>query len=141
MPFTHGAQIYNMWVKAWNEDISVLEEITSSDCVVHQARMDGKSSNERKGPAALNGIIAEGCKFFDHVNMAIEVGPIVDGPYVSARWIFTGFYIGGIEGAQADIGEKMSFNGMDIFFVKDGKIMDYWVSSDGIYLMEQLRMF
>jgi predicted ester cyclase len=134
-------QIYELWVKAWNEDISVLDEITSSDCTVHQARTDGKSSSERQGPEALKGIIADGCTFFDDVNMTIEVGPIVDEPYVSARWKFKGYYKGGMPGAKAEVGEKVSFNGMDILFVKDGLIKDYWVSSDGVHLMEQLRIF
>lgn len=134
-------QIYELWVKAWNEDIFVLDEITSSNCVVHQKRTDGKSSSERQGSEALKGIIADGCTFFDDVNMTIEVGPIVDGSYVSARWKFTGHYKGGMPGATAKIGEKMSFNGMDILFVKDGLIRDYWVSSDGVHLMEQLGMF
>lgn len=73
--------------------------------------------------------------------MTIEVGPIVDKSYVSARWKFIGSYKGGMQSAKAEIGEKMSFNGMDILFVKDGLIKNYWVSSDGVHLMEQLGMF
>lgn len=87
-----GKQIYELWVKAWNEDISVLNEITSSDCTVHQARTDGKISDEIKGSEALKGIITDGCAFFDDVKMTIEVGPIVNKSYVSARWEFTGSY-------------------------------------------------
>ena len=141
MTLYDGEQLYNLWVKAWNEDRSVLDEITSPHCTVHQARTDGKSSDEKQGPEALKGIISDGCSFFDDVTMTIEVGPIIDEPYVSARWKFTGYYNGGMRGAKAEVGEKVSFNGMDILFVKDGKIMDYWVSSDGIHLMEQLGLF
>ncbi|RIU92051.1 ester cyclase [Oceanobacillus picturae] len=133
-----GKKIYELWVKAWNEDVSVLDEITASDCRVHQARTDGKTSDELKGLEALKGIIMDGCSFFNDVKMTIEVGPIVDKSYVAARWKFTGSYKGGMQGAKAEIGEKMSFNGMDILFVEDGLIKDYWVSSDGVSLMEQL---
>ena len=35
-------QIYELWMEAWNEDVSVLKQITAPDCRVHQARMDGK---------------------------------------------------------------------------------------------------
>ncbi|GAA0381778.1 ester cyclase [Bacillus horti] len=134
-------EIYPLWVKAWNEDINVLDEITSPDCIVHQTRTDGKSSTELTGKDALKGIIQDGCAFFDDVVMSIEVGPIVADPYVSARWRFTGKYKGGMNGAQADIGEEVSFHGMDIFLVNDGKIKEYWVSSDGIHLLVQLKMF
>ncbi|GAQ16409.1 neuropathy target esterase-like [Oceanobacillus picturae] len=44
-----GKQIYGLWVKTWNEDISLLDEITASDYRVHQARTDRKTSGELKG--------------------------------------------------------------------------------------------
>jgi hypothetical protein len=47
--------------------------------------------------------------------MSIEVGPIVDESNVSVRWKFTGYYKRSMSGAKAEVGEKMSFNGMDIF--------------------------
>ncbi|KIL37620.1 hypothetical protein SD71_03200 [Cohnella kolymensis] len=77
-----GAQTYQLWVKAWNEDASVLDKVTAPDCAVHQARTDGKSKDDRKGAEALKGIISDGCAFFKDVKMDIEVGPIVDGPYI-----------------------------------------------------------
>lgn len=134
-------QIYESWVKAWNEDLSVLDKVTAPDCIVHQARTDGKTSNERRGAEALKGIIKDACAFFDDVMMEIEVGPIVDRPYISARWQFIGAYKGGMPGATAEEGKIMSFNGMDILQIEDGKITDYWVSSDGVHLMEQLGVF
>lgn len=141
MKVQKGKEIYKFWVQAWNEDIAVLDQITGPDCIIHQARTDGKSSYERTGVDALKGIIRDGCKFFVNVRMSIEVGPIVEEPYVSARWKFTGIYKGGMLGANAQAGEEMCFNGMDIFLIQDGKIKEYWVSSDGLYLMEQLKMF
>ncbi|MFD1174503.1 hypothetical protein [Oceanobacillus picturae] len=49
-----------------------------------------------------------------------------------------GLYKGGMQGGQGRNWRKMTFNGMDILFVEDGMIKDYWVSSDGVSLMEQL---
>lgn len=141
MPGYDPKQIYQQWVKAWNEDVSVLDEMTADDCTVHQARTDGKSSDERRGPEALKGIIADGRAYFTDVEMTLEVGPISDGAYVSARWKFSGVYNGKMPVAQADPEKKMSFHGMDIFRVENGKVKDYWVSSDGMDLMEQLGIF
>ncbi|HLR61915.1 MAG TPA: ester cyclase [Lentibacillus sp.] len=73
--------------------------------------------------------------------MTVEVGPISDGTYVSARWRLTGVYNGEIPGNRAESGKKMFFHGMDIFLVENRKIQDYWVGSDGTDLMEQLGMF
>ncbi|MFA1822467.1 ester cyclase [Virgibacillus oceani] len=141
MDIHDGREIYELWVKAWNEDVAVLDNITDPDCKVHQARTDGKTSDELKGVEALKGIITDGCSFFNDVKMMVEVGPIVDAPYVSAHWRFSGTYKGGMPGAKAEVGKKMNFNGTDIFLVKDGKIIDYWATSDGVYLLKQLGMF
>lgn len=134
-------RIYELWVKAWNGDASLLDEITDPDCTVYQARTDGKSSDEGRGTEALKGIISDGGAFFNGVKMTAEVGPIVDAPYVTTRWKFTGTYNGKMPGAKAEAGKVIAFHGTDIFLVEEGKIKAYWVSSDGIHLMEQLGMF
>ncbi|MGN8646555.1 ester cyclase [Gracilibacillus sp. HCP3S3_G5_1] len=134
-------QVYELWVKAWKEDVSILDKVTAPTCMVHQARTDGKSSTDKKRREALKGIIKDACAFFDDVNMKVVVGPIIDSPYVSARWQFTGAYKGGMPAAKAEVGKIISFNGMDIMQVEDGKIKGYWVSSDGVHLMEQLEVF
>ncbi|WP_018932947.1 ester cyclase [Gracilibacillus lacisalsi] len=134
-------QVYQLWVKAWHEDVSILDKITAPACMIHQARTDGKSTADKKGAEALKGIIKDACAFFDDVDMTVVVGPIIDSPYVSARWQFAGAYKGGMPGAKAEVGKIISFNGMDIMQVEDGKIKGYWVSSDGVHLMEQLGVF
>ncbi|SFA94665.1 SnoaL-like polyketide cyclase [Lentibacillus halodurans] len=141
MSVNDSKEIYHQWVKAWNEDVSLLDEIATADCTVHQARTDGKYSYEQIGPEALKGIITDGKAFFTDVKMDLEVGPITDGNYVSARWKFTGIYDGNMPGAQAESGKKISFYGMDLFLIEDGKIQEYWVSSDGVDLMGQLGIF
>ena len=49
-----------------------------------------------------------------------------------------GVYAGGIPGASAPAGTPVSFGGSDILRVADGCFAEYWVSSDGLALMEQL---
>lgn len=134
-------QVYERWVMAWNEDVSVLHDITAVDCTVHQARTDGKLSDELQGVDALKRILTEASVFFENVRMVVEVGPIVERQYVSTRWKFSGSYKGGMPGATAKAGKRISFYGMDMMLVKEGKIKEYWVSSDGIHLMEQLGVF
>lgn len=136
-----GKKIYEKWMKAWNEDISVIDSITSKDCVVHQARSDGKSSLEKRGADALKSIVLDGLALFERANMAIEVGPIEEGNYISARWKFSGEYKGGLPGAKTKSGTEMSFHGTDIMSIIDGEIVEYWVSSDTMNLMEQMGVF
>ncbi len=79
-------------------------------------------------------------RFFTDVKMSIEVGPIEEDDHVSARWKFTGTYNGKLSGAKAEAGKVISFYGMDIFLLEEGKIKDYWVCSDGVHFMQQLGM-
>lgn len=134
-------EIYKLWMKAWNEDISILNKITDIDCIVHQERFDGKPSDKLKGVKSLETIILESSNFFRDIEMTLEVGPIVEDDYISARWIFSGIYKGGMDSAKVRSGKSISFSGIDILRIKEGKIKEYWVSSDGIYLMKQLEMF
>lgn len=138
---TIGKVLYNQWVKAWNEDLSIVEEIASSDCLVHQARTDGKSSLEKRGPEALMSIISDGLALFDEAKMSIEVGPIEEKAYVTARWKFSGKFKGGMSEAKAKPGKEMTFHGIDMFLIENEKIKEYWVSSDGLSLMEQMELF
>lgn len=133
--------IYQKWMDAWNKDLASLDGIVDEDCTVHQARTDGKDSNLFKGQKALEEVITSGRYYFDKVKMTSAVGPIEEDKYVSARWDFTGKYNGKMDGASANIGTEVTFSGTDIFYIDDGKIKDYWVTSDGIDLMEQLGMF
>lgn len=73
------------------------------------SRVDGKSSDELKGPEALKTIITEGSSFFNNVKMTLEVGPIVNENYISARWNFFGIYKSGMPGAKALISQKLSY--------------------------------
>lgn len=43
-----------------------------------------------------------------------------------------------VEMGQAHFFE-ITFRGIDIWRIEDGKIVEYWVSSDGLHLMAQLN--
>lgn len=132
--------IYRLWVDAWNKDSRLVEEIANEECVVHQIRTDGESATDKVGADALKDIIDKAKVLFDRVTMTVDVGPIEEGEYVSARWTFTGNYLGGMPGAQAEVGKTVAFSGNDFLRIKEGQITEYWVSSDGIYLLEQLEI-
>ena len=54
------------------------------------------------------------------------------------RWTARGRYAGGFPGATAPEGTEVVFGGIDIMRVEDGRLAEYWVSSDGIAFMQQL---
>ncbi|MBI5646502.1 MAG: ester cyclase [Ignavibacteriae bacterium] len=60
-----------------------------------------------------------------------------DGDHVIARWTYaatnTGKFIG-----RPPTGRKVSDEGISIFRVKDGKIVEMWISQDSLGLLQQL---
>ncbi|MFD1415151.1 ester cyclase [Oceanobacillus jeddahense] len=137
----NGKEIYQVWMNAWNKDISLLHDITDESCTVHQARTDGKDSNSIKGVEALKDVVESAKYYFENVKMSLVVQPIEERNYVSARWNFKGIYNGNMVEAKAEKGKLVSFDGTDIFRIENGKIKDYWVSSDVIDFMNQLELF
>jgi predicted ester cyclase len=131
--------LYRRWLlELWNGDLSVAEELVSGDFVVHQARADDAASEDLRGPEAIVKMVGEGHAPFDDLRFQIEVGPVVEGELVAARWAGRGRYRGGIPGASAPPGTPVAFGGMDLLRARDGRFAEYWVSSDGLALMAQL---
>jgi predicted ester cyclase len=132
-------QLYRRWMlELWNGDLAVAEELVTDDFVVHQARVDGASSEEVRGPEAVLRMVREGHAPFDGLAFEIEVGPVVEGDMMAARWVGRGRYRGGMPGATAPAGTPVAFGGIDLLRARDGQFAEYWVSSDGLQLMVQL---
>jgi predicted ester cyclase len=131
--------LYERWLlELWNGDESVAQEILADDFVIHQARARPGESEAVRGPQAGLEMVRMGRAPFSEVSFAIEVGPIVEGDMVAARWTGRARYAGGIPGATAPAGTEVTFGGIDIMRIENGRLAEYWVSSDGIALMQQL---
>ena len=124
--------MYRRWIDMWNGGIDLAEELMSPECPIHQP------PNTFQGADGLLQMIRMGRAPFDAPVFAVEVEPIVEGKRLAARWTMTGRYRGGIPGTTAPVGTEITFGGIDIWRVEGGKIVEYWVSSDGLWMMAQL---
>ncbi len=132
-------QLYGRWLELWNGNLALAEEIVSADSTLHQVGAAGPlNPAEFRGPEGLVKLIGMGQGPFADLTFTVEVGPLADGPLVAARWVGRGTYRSGLPGATAPAGTPISFGGNDILRVELGKFVEYWVSSDGLYLMAQL---
>jgi len=131
-------QLYRRWMlELWNGDLAVATELVTDDFVIHQARADGAGSDERRGPEAVVQLVRDGHAPFDGLTFEIEVGPVVEGDLVAARWAGRGRYRGGMPGATAAAGTPVAFGGIDLLRARADRFAEYWVSSDGLALMGQ----
>jgi predicted ester cyclase len=117
----------------WNGEVDLADELMSPDCPIHQP------PNTFRGATGLRQMVEMGRAPFDDPLFAIEVEPIVEDNRLAARWTMTGRYRGGIPGTTAPAGTKITFAGIDVWRVEGGKIVEYWVSSDGLWMMAQLN--
>jgi predicted ester cyclase len=132
-------RLYDRWLlELWHGDEAVAQEIVTPDFVVHQVRGEPGESEATRGPDAAIELARMGRSPFSEITFTVEVGPIVDGDMLAARWTGRGTYAGGIPGASAPAGTEVSFGGIDIMRIEDGRLAEYWVSSDGLALMGQL---
>jgi predicted ester cyclase len=132
-------RLYRRWMlELWNGDLAVATELVTDDFVIHQARADGAGSDERRGPEAVVQLVRDGHAPFDGLTFEIEVGPVVEGDLVAARWAGRGRYRGGMPGATAAAGTPVAFGGIDLLRARADRFAEYWVSSDGLALMGQL---
>ena len=132
-------RLYRRWMlELWNGDLAVATELVTDDFVIHQARADGAGSDERRGPEAVVQLVRDGHAPFDGLTFEIEVGPVVEGDLVAARWAGRGRYRGGMPVATAAAGTPVAFGGIDLLRARGDRFAEYWVSSDGLALMGQL---
>lgn len=136
--------LLDLWTAEPDDVPEMAAALVTDDFVVHQQRMDGTESEARRGPAALAAMVADATGHLRGMQVGIDVGPIVDGDLVAARWTLTGAYRGTIPGATAPPGTELVLRGHDIMRVHRAAgaplFCEYWVISDGLGFMTQLGL-
>ncbi|MEU4542120.1 ester cyclase [Nonomuraea dietziae] len=118
-------KLYKRWLQEmWNGDFALADELVSADFVGHWPGMDVH------GPAGLKQALEQGHAPFANVMVTLDVGPIVEGDTVAARWTFEGDYIGDIPGVPHPENTRIAFSGHDILRAENGRFVEYWVISD-----------
>lgn len=127
------SDLYRRWLlELWNGDLDLAHELVNPGFAGHWP------GQEVSGPEGLIEALRQAHEPFDDVKVTLDVGPIVDGDLVSARWTFGGAYRGGLPGATAAPGTGIAFSGHDILRAHEGRFAEYWVISDAQTFMRQL---
>ncbi len=132
--------IWANWIALWNGDLGRAGGIIAPDYVLHMTPMDGSDLSNFAGPEGLAAWIGQLHTAFQPLTFAVQVPPLFQGDMIAGRWHATGAYAGGLPGAKAEPGTPISFAGADFLRIENGKIVEYWLSSDILDLMAQLKM-
>lgn len=126
-------RLYQRWLfEVWYGDLAAAEEIFAPGFVGHWPDRDVR------GPDGVAEQIGMARQLFSDIENSIDVGPVVEGEIVAAHWTFRGSYQGGIPGATAEEGTRISFRGSDMLRAQDGRFIEYWTVSDSLSFMTQL---
>lgn len=127
-------RLYARWLsELWTTaDAQLARDLVTADFVGHWPQRDVH------GPEGLAQVVGESLALFASVTTTCDVGPLVDGELVAARWTFHGTYAGGMPGASAAVGTPIALRGADVLRSVDGRFAEYWVSSDADELAAQL---
>ncbi|MFI6816487.1 ester cyclase [Nonomuraea sp. NPDC050328] len=127
------AHLYRRWLlELWQGDFALAKELVTAGFVGHWPHGDVR------GPDGLAEALRQGHEPFSDVVVTLDVGPLVDGDLVAARWTFAGKYRGGLPGVAAPVGTPISFSGHDILRAEGDRFAEYWVVSDAEGLSRQL---
>jgi ketosteroid isomerase-like protein len=109
-------ELYRRWIEElWSGDLGVADQLLTEDFTGHWP------DREVEGRQALVDLIRETRAMFEALTFRIELGPVVDGDLVAARWTGTG---------RTPDGASMALLGHDLLRVRDGRFAEYWVASD-----------
>jgi ketosteroid isomerase-like protein len=107
-------ELYGRWLDGlWAGDFTVAAHLLTEDFTGHWP------DREVHGRDALVDLIRETRAMFETLEFRLEIGPLVDGDLVVARWT----------GAGRTADGEMRLLGHDILRVHDGRFAEYWVAS------------
>jgi steroid delta-isomerase-like uncharacterized protein len=129
------AIIRRYYEELWNEgNLALADELIAPDVAFR-----GSLSTRQRGIGAFKDYVAMVRNAFpDYRNVVEDL--IGEGDKVVARLTHRGTHRGEVLFGSAPSGMQVSFPGLAVFRLKDGKIVDGWVVGDLLILMRQLAM-
>lgn len=118
--------------RIWNKkDLKAIDELLDVKIVIHSLLGDFKGTN------AMQKIVQSWLTGFPdlHVdNMAV----VCENDRVFIQWKAHGTHTGAFKGI-APTGRKVNYEGVTIYRINMGKIVEYWAYTDMLHLIEQFR--
>ena len=133
--------IWDKWIAMWNGDLAMADLIMAADYKLHMSPLGGEDLSVYAGPKGMADWIGQLHTAFDPFVFEVQLQPLFGDGMIAGRWLASGIYRGGFPGSLAEPGTEVKFAGADFLRIEDGKIAEYWLSSDQLDLLKQLKMF
>jgi len=113
-----------------NGNLSITDKLLSPDFTLHVPLPVSPGIN------GIKEVITSCRAAFEHLNVTIE-DMIAEGDNVAARFTAHGIHKGDFMGLPTT-GKPITMTGIEIFRIKDGKIVELWGEANLLGLMQQL---
>lgn len=128
------AIIRRYWFDLWNDKRKeVLKEIAIDNVVFHFPR------GQAHQPPTLDKWFETALVAFPDVHFTLH-DELAEGDKVVSRWSYVATNTGNFLGRETTE-RKVTDQGIDIFRIEDGKIVEMWVAQDSLGLLQQLGVF
>lgn len=129
----HLKELYSRWLTdVWGGDFDVAREIFTPEVVGHWPGHDVHGVRE------IIEQVRQSHELFSSIATTLDVGPLLDGELLAARWTFRGNYQGGIPGSTVPRGTRIVLVGHDLFRAEGDRFAEYWNMTDGQGMLRQL---
>lgn len=129
----HMKKLYSRWLTdVWGGDFDAAAEILTANVVGHWP------DHDVHGVRDIIDQVRRSHELFSDISTTLDVGPVLDGELLAARWTFRGNYQGGIPGATVPYGTRIVLVGHDLFRIEGDRFSEYWNMADGLGMMKQL---
>jgi len=119
--------------EVWGKgNVDVVYDIFEADYVRHDLR----PGNPLPGPEGQKRIALDFRAAFPDVQMSVDL-VVAEGDMVVMRWTAEGTHTGAW-GKIPPTGKRAAFSGVNIFRIRDGKVVELWNHRDDLGLIQQL---
>lgn len=108
-----------------------LDELLDPSVIIHSLLGDFK------GPKAMKEVVQAWLKGFPDLQVQNEIA-ISENDLVSIQWKAKGTHRGEFKGRKPT-GKPVSYNGVTVYRIKKGKIVEYWAYIDMQHLLNQIE--
>jgi len=124
------AIIRRYWFELWNQKNDIIDEIAVDPVKFH---FPGGQAHQ---PPSLHEWFRTAQHAFPDVQFTLHE-EIAEGDLVVSRWSYLATNTGEFLGRPAT-GRKVTDQGIDIFRIENGKIVELWIAQDSLGLLQQL---
>jgi steroid delta-isomerase-like uncharacterized protein len=140
MPEELKARILEFTEEVWHKgNLDAVEDFIAADYVRHTNPGGFEGGRDVRGVEDARKSVAAFRAAFPDIHFTND-DVLVDGDKVVARWTGTGTHRGVFRGI-APTGKQVKFIGINIYRLRDGKIVERWAVEDSVTLLRQLGAF